>query len=50
MPHVHELAFFQGGWHTRDVTADTNAKPAAERSALAGFTAGGADSRVYYLV
>jgi hypothetical protein len=47
--HVRELAFFNGGWHTRDVSADTGAKPAMSQSPLAGFTAGGADSRVYYL-
>jgi hypothetical protein len=45
--HVHELAYFQGGWHHRHVTADTSAPPAVN-SALAGFPARGFDPRVYY--
>jgi Fungal fucose-specific lectin len=46
--HVQELAYFQGGWHHRDVTAASAAPAAVASSALVGFSASG-DSRVYYL-
>jgi hypothetical protein len=43
--HVSELAYYQGGWHHRDITADTGAPAGA--SGLAGFAIGDTDSRVY---
>jgi hypothetical protein len=46
--HVHELAHWGGGWHHRDLTVRTGA-PAARCCELVGFTAGGPDSRVYFL-
>jgi hypothetical protein len=45
--HVHELSHWQGDWHYRDLTADTSAA-VADCCELVAFTAGAADSRVYY--
>ncbi|MGH8932026.1 MAG: hypothetical protein ACRDZO_15740 [Egibacteraceae bacterium] len=47
--HMRELAYFQGGWHTRDLTADAGAPAASSGTALAGFPDTVGDTRVYYI-
>lgn len=45
---VWELAYYQGGWHSRDLTAATGT-PIATTQPMAGFREGDASSRVYYV-
>jgi hypothetical protein len=45
---VWELAYYQGGWHPRDITAAAGA-PIATNEPIAGFREGNTDSRVYYV-
>jgi hypothetical protein len=46
--HVYELAWFGNNWHFRDLTADSNGKPAAPGSSITVTSVGGNDPRVYY--
>jgi hypothetical protein len=45
---VHELAYYQRGWHHRDLTAETGARDPG-KFYLAGFAVRGTDPRVYYM-
>jgi hypothetical protein len=48
--HVHELSWWSGAWHHRDLTGELGAPAAASGSALAAMGAGSSsDPRVYYL-
>jgi hypothetical protein len=47
--HVHEMAWFSGMWHYRNVTTDASGVPAARGSTLAVTTITNGDPRVYYL-
>ena len=48
--HVYELAYYQGGWHKRNLTASPRARLADRASDLAGFSAGPGriDPRIFY--
>jgi hypothetical protein len=46
--HVHELAWYQGGWHHRDITASSGAPETRDTGFIAAFHVAGTDPRVYY--
>jgi hypothetical protein len=46
--HVHEYAFYQGGWHLADISDAAGAPDWGGGGMVAAFLAAGTDSRVYY--